>query len=120
MRTSDHVAVEVAAEDFGVAAHDALRHGKADIREQFVAIQTEQLYAASVQKEAVERKPRVAEPGAHPVIVDRFPVHQKSGNHVVKVRSDHVPKCDRAEVGERQFKFRLARSSYLQALTRSC
>jgi hypothetical protein len=48
VRRADHVAIEVVAEEFGIATDDSLGHGIPDIGMELMPVQSEELPAAAI------------------------------------------------------------------------
>src|SRR5262249_46578063 len=102
MRATHDVAVEIAAQNFGVAAHDAFGHRVADIRVNLVPVQPEELEPAAVKEKSVERKASLPESDPHRIIVQRTSVHEQRGCDAVEVWRIEVPKFDLVELRQRE------------------
>src|SRR5665213_3831213 len=90
VRAADDVAVEVLADDLGVAAHDARGHGVAGVGEELVAVESEEMEAFAVEEETVDGEASVAETDAGVVVVERFAAGVEGGDDVVAVSYTHL------------------------------
>ena len=73
VRAAHDVAVEIAAQDFGLVPHHTRRHGEPHVRVHFVPIQPEQVDALAVEEKAILFEACLAKADASSVLVHRLP-----------------------------------------------
>src|ERR1017187_6951796 len=85
------VAVEVVAQDFGVAALHAVGHRISDIGEQLVPVQPEELKSSTVEEEPIHIEMSFTKSNAGSVIVNRLIVVVEGYYKIVEMRCGDVP-----------------------------
>ena len=98
VRGADDVALELVAQDLGVAALGAAGHGLPDKGKGLMAVESAQLDDLAVQFEAVIGKLGLAKAEAAGVFVQKLGTVVEAHAHRVKIAFLHTPQLDSAEI----------------------
>ena len=102
VRGADDVALEVLAQDEGIAALHAAGHGLAYPWERLMAVEAAQFDDRAVERKALRREARLAEADATRVVVQQIRAAQQAHLHAVELGGTQIPELDGAKLVEVQ------------------